>query len=67
MIIIIITLFDIQHAFITIVNAERYKCNCDICNEAWKLSTMQTKSNNQSIAIESQEKQLQQKTRVNVN
>ena len=32
--IIIITLFDIQHAFITIVNAERYKCNCDICNEA---------------------------------
>ena len=32
--IIIITLFDIQYAFITIVNAERYKFNCDICNEA---------------------------------
>ena len=33
-IIIIITLFDIQDAFITIVNAERYKFNCDMCNEA---------------------------------
>ena len=31
---IIITLFDVQHAFIRIVNEERYKFNCDMCNEA---------------------------------
>ena len=37
-IIIYFTLFDIQQVFVTILNADKYKFNSDICKEASKLS-----------------------------